>query len=386
MRASEFLTEAAAPSTGRKYQHIEDLVFTNGSSGGIHAVERLASMNADIGTVELKWDGMPVVYWGRDENGVFRMIPKNAWAYLKAGKTQTSSGAPTLMNSAEDISKFVMGTGSADPADKGRQQFAKQFASLWPYFEQISPKSGFLEGGLLFYPGTKPTGETAMPIVNKETGTYDFQPNITTFHVPIDSELGKRIAKAKVMVAATGFYDTLGGSDESRYPNAEALSTPTVIVQGTTYVQEPPKMDTAGLSKIKKFIEKNAQLIDGFLAPKPGLSSPASILYKFYNTILRNPAAGKQFVQWAQSNLSAGQMEKILSDKKGLSAVLTAVDMITHEKLRLLDMLSQGTHGGIKQTKPEGYVQAHPGTAFSHDLPGQFIKAIDQANWSPKKV
>ena len=140
---------------------IEDLVITNGSNGGLHAVERMKHMVDNYDSIELKWDGMHVVYWGRDEKGVFRMIPKNAWAYLKSGKTQTSSGAPTIMNGPNDVYAFVMGTGNADPNDEGRVQFAKQFASMWPYFEKISPKQGYLEGGLLFYPGNKPDGQSA---------------------------------------------------------------------------------------------------------------------------------------------------------------------------------------------------------------------------------
>ena len=36
MKPSEFLTEAAAPKVGRKYQHIEDLVLSDGSHGGLH--------------------------------------------------------------------------------------------------------------------------------------------------------------------------------------------------------------------------------------------------------------------------------------------------------------------------------------------------------------
>jgi hypothetical protein len=59
--------------------------------------------------------------------------------------------------------------------------------------------------------------------------------------------------------------------------------------------------------------------------------------------------------------------------------------MISNEKMKLIGKLSQGTHGGIRQTKPEGYVQAHPGTGFANDLPGQFVKTIDQANWAPRK-
>ena len=107
MKVTQVLSEAAKPTVGRKYQHIEDLVLSNGSHGAMHAIERLSHMGEEGGTIELKWDGMPVVYWGRDEEGNFSMIPKNAWAYLKSGKTQTASGAPTVMRSPEDVKKFV---------------------------------------------------------------------------------------------------------------------------------------------------------------------------------------------------------------------------------------------------------------------------------------
>ena len=383
MKPSDFLTEAAAPKVGRKYQHIEDLVLSDGSHGGLHAIERLKHMGEEGGSIELKWDGMPVVYWGRDEQGNFSMIPKNAWQYLKSGKTETSSGAPTVMRSPEDIKAFVLGTGSGDP--KARQQFANQFASLWPYFEKISPKQGYLEGGLLFYPGTKPDGTSAMPVVNRETNTYDFTPNITTFHIPVDSELGKKIAKSKVMVAATGYYPSMGSSDEQRLPNAESLSVPGVIVQGTTYVQEPVPLDTQGLDSMEKFLTANAKLIDNYLAPKPGLSNPGGELYSYLNKHLRTEGLLADFPEWARANLSPKKAETMLSDPKGLKATLGAVEGISKQKNVLINQLSQGLHGGIKQTKPEGYAQAHPGKQFNYDIPGQFIKTIDQTNWSPKE-
>ena len=83
--------EAAEPTIGRKYQHIEDLVFTNGAKGGLHAVERLRYMSSQGGNIELKWDGSPVVYWGK-QDGIFMMIPKNAWDYIKRGKTELADG------------------------------------------------------------------------------------------------------------------------------------------------------------------------------------------------------------------------------------------------------------------------------------------------------
>jgi len=382
MKISQFLYEAANPKVGRKYQHIEDLVLSNGSHGGLHAVERLRDMATTGGTIELKWDGMPVVYWGRDEDGTFMMIPKNAWQYLKSGKTQTSSGAPTVMKSPKDVQAFVMGTGSGDP--KERQKFANQFASLWPYFEKISPEKGFLEGGLLFYPGTKPDGQSAMPVINKQTKTYDFQPNITQFHVPVDSDLGKKIAKAKVMVAATGYYPTLGSSEEQRYPDAQSLSTNDVIVQGTTYVQDPVELDTKGLDNMEQFIEQNKTKIDNFLAPKPGLSNPGGELYTYLNQHLRTEGLLKDFPKWAKANLSPKKAEAMLGDKEGLVATLGAVEGLSKQKNILIQQLSAGSHGGIKQTKPEGYAQSHPGGKFKYDIPGQFVKAIDQSTWSPK--
>lgn len=383
MKIKHILKEAANPKVGRKYQHIEDLVLSDGSNGAMHAIERLKHMGEEGGSIELKWDGMPVVYWGRDEAGNFSLIPKNAWAYLKSGKTETSSGASTVMRSPEDIQAFVLGTGGGDP--KARQQFANQFASLWPYFEKISPKQGYLEGGLLFYPGNKPDGTSAMPVLNKETNTYDFTPNITTFHIPVDSELGRQIPKSKVMVAATGYFATMGSSEEQRFPNAQQLSVPGIIVQGTTYVQEPVVMDTQGLANMEAFVKKNAQLIDGYLAPKPGVSNPGGELYSYLNKHLRTEGLLADFPDWANSNLSPKKAQTLLADPKGLQATLGAVEGITKQKNILIDQLSQGLHGGIKQTKPEGYAQAHPGKQFKYDLPGQFVKTIDQTNWAPKE-
>ena len=378
-----FAKQLNEADVGRKYQHIEDLVISNGSLGGLHAVERLRDMATTGGSIELKWDGMPVVYWGRDEQGNFMMIPKNAWQYLKSGKTQTASGAPTLTKTPQDVAKFILGTGKGDP--KERAKFAKQFAMLWPYFEKNSPKQGFIEGGLLFYPGTKPNGQSAVPVLNKQTNTYDFQPNITQFHVPADSDLGKKIAKAKVGVAATGFYKTLGSTDEERYPNAQQLSTSEVLVQGTTTVQEPVKLDTKMLDNIEAYIKSNATKIDNYLKPKPGLKSPADVLYKYFNQHLRTDGLLKDFPNWAKSNLSDGQAKILLSDKEGLVATLGAVESISKQKTNLINQLSQSSHGGIKQTKPEGYAQAHPGRQFKYDIPGQFVKAIDQKTWSPKE-
>jgi hypothetical protein len=185
------------------------------------------------------------------------------------------------------------------------------------------------------------------------------------------------------MVAATGWYETIG-AEEQRYENAEQLSTEQVIVQGTTYVEQAPGSDEKGLAKAEAFIQQHAEAIDSFVAGQPGLSKPGDILYKFFNQNLRVAGVKNKFTDWVNQNVSAGQAQKVLSHP-GLNSILDAVELLTHEKMKIISALSKGTHGGIRQTKPEGYVQAHPGTPFANDLPGQFVKTIDQANWAPRK-
>lgn len=384
MKIEDFLFEAANSTVGRKYQHIEDLVIANGSHGAMHAIERMEYMGHNYDSIELKWDGMPVIYWGRDNKGVFRMIPKNAWAYLSRGATQTKQGVKTLPDNPQDVVSFIIGTGGE--ADAGRMAFAKNIANLWKLLEKASPQDGFIEGGILFYPGTKPDGGTAMPVNNPRTKTYDFKPNITAFHVPIASELGNKIKTAKMMVAATGFFAELGSTVEGRVDNAARLSTKDVIIQGTTYVEEMPGVSFDGLQKLKAFVKTNGGKIDAYLAPKPGLKSPGGELYTYLNQHLRTKGVLKDFPAWAKQNLSPQKAEILLSDKEGLKATLGAVEAITNEKMNIIKSLSLGLHGGIMQTNPEGYVHAHPEIDLEHDLPGQFLKLIDQLNWKPRRL
>ena len=374
MKFTDLITESKLPVVGRRYQHIEDLVFTNGSVGGLHAAERLKQIATEGTNIELKWDGSPVLYWGRDKHGQFSMMPKNAWDYIKRGKTELDNGISTVMHTADDVENFILNTGTPSAM---RESFAKRVAGLWNYLKSASPSYGYVEGSVLF-------DHVQRPRLNDKTKEYDFTPNITSFHIPADSQLGKRIAEAKVMVAVTGYYDFIGSINESRFSDAGSLSTSNVIVQGTTFIEKAPVVNTLGIDIAEQLIEQYAEVIDNFLKPVPGMSKPGEILYKFFNQNLRVPGVKHKFQEWAISNLSTTQAQKILS-QPGLNTVLGIVETLTQEKMQVIEAISSISHNSIRQTKPEGYAQAHPGKEFKRDLPGQFIKMIDQANWSPRK-
>ena len=132
--------EAAPKKVGREFNHLEDLVFTeaNGAQRAIQILKDLAKPESEI---SIKWDGNPTVYWGRDEDGTFRMVGKNNW-----GREEGKSSSP------EELKSFIMSRGKGED---WREKFASDMASLWPIFEAGTPKDfrGFVYGEILFHPG-----------------------------------------------------------------------------------------------------------------------------------------------------------------------------------------------------------------------------------------
>ena len=144
MRAFEFLREAeAAPppkKVGREFNHLEDLAFTeaNGANKAIKILKDLASPETSI---TIKWDGNPTVYWGREEDGTFRLVGKNNW-----GREEGKSNSP------EELAGFINSRGKGE---EWRAKFAGDMAALWPIFERATPAEfrGYVYGDILFHPG-----------------------------------------------------------------------------------------------------------------------------------------------------------------------------------------------------------------------------------------
>ena len=388
MLSRQFLVEAAMPGIGRKYQHLEDLVYTNGSQGALHAIERLRRLPTEYQQVEVKWDGSPVFFWGRDDAGRFYFFPKNAWMYQQRGKDKTADGISTEMSSAAAVKKFIQGTGSADTPEKKQQRksYAQGMSQLYSVFERATPQDfrGFVEGGLLFYP--------EKPAIAAR-GEYTFQPNVTRFYVRQDSRLGERIENATAGVAITGYYPELGSTNEQRLSTdqIDAMNhTPGLVVQGPLYVETVPVIDPqveSVLARLEQNILQDRTVIDNYLSPKPGLKSPGSVIYRFMgdqrSTKFANLA--QAFPTWAQQNLSAKQAQLMTQDQAGLQDTLDAVQQIMSAKDSVLDQWLTGIqqHSIIRQDNPEGFAQPDP-SGYQYAIPGQFVKYIKRSDWQPR--
>lgn len=124
MRFSEFnavLTEAA--KVGREYQHLEDLVFVDGSAGAMEAANILEKLGSDSGDVAIKWDGNPTIYWGREADGQFVLVGKNGW-----GRNMSTN--------SKSLGDFIKNSGKGE---EWRQKFGNDMAAIFDTMEAATP-------------------------------------------------------------------------------------------------------------------------------------------------------------------------------------------------------------------------------------------------------
>jgi hypothetical protein len=264
MRYWELILEDDTPApkkVGREFQHLEDLVFTE-PNGANRAVEVLKSLSQPEKKISIKWDGNPTVYWGRDDDGTFRMVGKNNW-----GREEGKSSSP------EELSQFIQSRGKGE---EWREKFAGDMAAMWPIFEAATPEDfrGYVYGDILFHPGKPYEGAD---------GRMSFTPNLTTYSVKGQSDIGRKIADAKVAVAAHKAFEYFGDKSGEDFAEPEIFAgNPELVVFGQTYVTTRPAVNADNLAKIES-LAKNQGAINKLLAPVAGMGYLQNEIYTFVN-------------------------------------------------------------------------------------------------------
>jgi len=264
-KKNESIYEAEPPvpkKVGREFNHLEDLVFTE-PNGAVKAIEILKSLAKPETSITIKWDGNPTVYWGRDEDGTFRMVGKNNW-----GREEGKSSSP------EELKQFIMSRGKGED---WRDKFASDMAALWPVFERATPKDfrGYVYGDILFHPGKPYQGAD---------GRISFTPNQTTYAVLGNSDVGRSLVKAKIAVAAHKQFGYFGDKTGEDFDNPEIFaSNPELKVFGLTTVSTRSAVSADNLGRIQA-LAKNQQAINNLLAPVAGMGYLQSEIYTFVNT------------------------------------------------------------------------------------------------------
>ena len=364
MRYVEFRKVLSEAKVGREYQHLEDLVFIEGSAGAMKAAEILKSMGNNEKDIAIKWDGNPTIYWGRGEDGRFVLVGKNGW-----GKNKSTN--------PEDLAKFIKNSGKGVEEEPWREKFGNDMAELFKVLEAATPPDyrGFVFGDLLYYQGK--------PFTNTD-GDIQFTPNKVTYTVDKNSELGKRIAGSKAGVVVHQKYSEFGSKAGSPVDDADELNSGDVVVLAQTYVTHQPKVDTSAVNKIESMAKRNANAIDSFIEKKPGLSDVSGIIYQYMNQMSRAQKLSELeqgFFDWLNtSKVSANKQKKIAAMAEETPSALPAIFGLVTEIMKVKDDIIDQLDSADADVKAstageqggEGYVSL-----------GSKTKFVPRSRWQP---
>jgi hypothetical protein len=383
---------------GRAFNHPEHLVFFKGSAGALEALshfKEIATEQEGNTTVRGKWDGNPQVYWGRERAG---------GPLILAGHNQWSRGVAT--DSAEGVYDFIAnqsGKPKTPDEQKARQSFAKNFANLYPLFDAATPKdfAGFVYADSLF--GVDPSlDKKLIKMEGYPKGVWTFAPNPksnTRYYVDAASELGQRIAQAKVMVVGHGEFDSFGAPDRSQKPmdDFEMFNqTGGLIVQGPIYTKGGSGQDTGRIEQLIDYVSNEVKgvgkTIDAFIGSLPD-PDKNGIFYPFFNAMSNLHANSEQafdsidgdtFTNWmAQKGISEKKQQHVVAMIKQYPGALDGMLQLIKDIRNMKDEVVAAYKGQGKpeiwDSEGEGYVRyAQPGHKYGN------IKLVP-TSWAPGK-
>ena len=169
--------QESAEGKNTHMEHVEEEILNRGKEGAEYAIKQMM-MFADMLKgrsnkklkISVKWDGAPAIIAGIDpESGKFFVGTKGVF-----------NATPLLGTSHDEIDRLYGKSGALPKLHLAFEHLAK------------IGMTGVLQGDFLFDQGTL-REET---IDSQEMHT--FKPQLITYAVPVDSDVGKRIAKAKI--------------------------------------------------------------------------------------------------------------------------------------------------------------------------------------------
>ena len=374
-------------------EHLEDDIINRGAAGGDNAINFLKAVRNMLagsgqGTnMTVKWDGAPAIICGiNPENGKFFVGTKSVF-----------NVNPKINYTSRDISRNHGGV------------VAQKLEVCLANLKRLNIK-GILQGDLLF------TNDLKAITIDGEK-MISFTPNTITYAVPQNSNIGKRIAKAKMgIVFHTQYSGKKMNSLSASFGTVTGSSNRNIFLASAAY------KETAVLfpkSELNKF-DAQIRMAEGSLrkaAPilnlmSKNISDDLSIGYRlktYFNHFIRNSNSSmdkvsvmqKQFRDYFESVLQAeidkrktpkGKEKFIKAKKDGLQFIdrnrqalyfaIASHITLGVAKTTLLQKMNQiqsignfiRTSTGYRVTAPEGYVAV--------DKVAGAIKLVDRLEFS----
>jgi len=237
-------TESINEDKNLHLEHAEDLVFDQGFDGAVKALKYIDAV-VDIleqgqgkSQLTVKWDGAPAIFVGTDpDDGKFFVGPKAVF----------NKKDPKSVKSKKDLEQFKPGLA----------------AKLEVAFDELKALGigNVLQGDLLFT-----DDDVKLDNIGGEPH-YVFTPQLITYAVPVDSQLGDRIANAKIGIVFHTTYsgETMADMQAEFGANVSGLNqTSRVWFDDATYknVTGTATLTDQEQSVINRYISRVGQLLE----------------------------------------------------------------------------------------------------------------------------
>ena len=383
-------------------EHLEDEIINYGVEGGRAAINFLRSLRDMLAgnarssiNMTVKWDGAPAIFAGIDpSDGKFFVAKKSVFNIN-----------PKLYKTDKEIDDDLKGA------------LVEKFKVALAEFSKLGIKS-VIQGDLMF------TNDVETTTI-EGTKYYTFQPNTIVYAVPVDSDFGKVINKAKVGIV---WHTTYSGSKledmtASFGVDISGLKKPTSVwMDDATYKDASGTAtfnikETESVTKIlsdtgKTFKRINGPMLKKFINLQESMTGAiAGASLKTYNNSkvragqrITNPKAhAKGYEKWVEmsiqkqvdkaksvagkqkyTNIQKEYVREVRKHTNNLVQIITFQNLLVDAKSQIVNKLNSvkgltdtfiKTANGFKVTNPEGYVAIDR-------VSGGAVKLVDRMEFS----
>jgi hypothetical protein len=360
-------------------EHLEDLVFRNGSAGIKKALDIVKHTANNTGkTTTVKWDGKPALVFGRDPEGTFVLTDVSGFG---------ARGYNGLFTSPRQVARHLEQR-DRDAEAQGRpatrvKTLLPLYVNLWPMLEAAVPKDfkGYVQGDLLY---------TQQP--PEQAGNFVFTPNTVEYKIPVASDVGQRIASSEVGIAMHTRYAEPGAPKEP-IGRVDFKSVPGLLLLEPVYAKENVQPNRQLVQQVKDVYNSQGAAIDQLFDPADLRALQITDLPRLCIDYI-NSRVGTgfdnllaQFGPWLQQHVTPKKFNNIVeyiqsprSNLDGMAAAFTAWVLLHDIKMDILNQLD------LQHPGQEGWVMATgAGMAKAvNRLAGGFTAANRQIN-NPKQ-
>jgi len=385
-------------------EHIEDMIFNEGSAGARRAInslrnlrDMLAGNSSQKVNASVKWDGAPAIFAGIDpSDGKFFVAKKGIF-----------NVNPKLYKTQADINRELSG------------ELKDKFTIALREFSKLGIKQGVYQGDLLF---TK--GDVAAETISDEK-MFTFHPNTIVYAVPATSGLGQRIRKASIGIVWHTSYSgrTLKDMKASfgKGITNKMRKVPSVFMDDATYqdvtgnakftakettdctalISQAGKMlgsvsgdilrmvagDEELKQKIKTYNNTYVRAGTPFPNPQKHVRGLYNYIEEWYDKEIETKKQQKTKDAWTARKKAV--LGKVFGNVGDLTNIFAFMNLVIKAKQMIIDKMNKAsnirmflkTRDGFKVTNPEGFVAI--------DKVQGAVKLVDRlqfsyANFSPE--